>query len=125
VLNGNFKRLMLRQVYDSTTGGAENQPGFYESLKAVAYGQLAVTQSGRMVEISSGNGHMTKFALPGSQVGLTPVAITELFEEFLTRYDDAVAELGGAPSDEQIFTQMMGYLRSIYGYTANWMYLAK
>jgi hypothetical protein len=125
VLNAQFKRLMLRQVYDSLQGGQGPQPDFYDALKAVAYGQLAITKSGRLLEVSSGNGHMSKFSLPAAQTGLTPVAITELFEEFLTRYDDAVADLGGNPTDEQIFQQMLGYLRSITGYIANWMYLAK
>ncbi|MDB6022922.1 MAG: hypothetical protein JWQ04_2779 [Pedosphaera sp.] len=116
---------MLRQVFDSVQNAGADQPDFYDALKAAAFGQLCITKSGRLLEISSGNGHMSKFALPETQTGLTPVAVTELFEEFLTRYDDAVAELGGQPTDEQIFQQMMLYLRSITGFTPNWMYLAK
>jgi hypothetical protein len=125
VLNGQFKRLMLRQVFDSVQNAEGAQAGFNDALKAAAFGQLCITKSGRLLEISSGNGHMSKFSLPPTQTGLTPVAVTELFEEFLTRYDDAVAELGGQPTDKQIFDQMMSYFRSIVGYTPNWMYLAK
>lgn len=116
---------MLRQVYDSSKNASSDQPEFYGTLKAAAFGKLALTSSGRMLEMTSGNGKMAKFDIPTGQIGLTPVAITELFEEFLTRFDDAKQDLGGTPTDEQIFWCMMGYYRSITGYVMNWMYLAK
>lgn len=117
---------MLRQVYDRVQTGQENAPGLYDSLKEAAYGQLERTSTGRMLWVTSGNGHETRFSIPGNHVGLTPLAVTELFEEFLTAFEDAQAELGGTPTDQQVFQQMMGvYLRSVRGYLPNWMYLAK
>ena len=119
---------MLRQVYDSCSQGAG--PRLYDALKACAFSQLTITQTGRLVMTSSGNGQTTTFALPPNQSGLTPVAIHELFEEFLTRFEDALTDLGIAmpadsSQDANIFAQMMSYLRSITGYVSNWMYLAK
>lgn len=41
------------------------------------------------------------------------------------QFDRAKAALGGAPTDAQIEAQMETYLRPVYGYTDNWMYIAK
>lgn len=132
-VSGNFKTLLIRQLFDQATALGLDDAGngqFYAVIKAAAFAQATQTSSGLLITGTTGNGKSVSFSVPPNQAGLTPVAITEFYAELLNRWDDALATLGyTAPAppgtDAQIFTQLLAFFRPIKGYTKNFMYLAK
>lgn len=112
VVTTEFKRLFLRGLkWDATD--ASPTITLAAALKAAAQAQLVQTSTGLALIATSGNGHSTTFSLPVSGRGAVPQEIAEMIEDLLTRYDAAVATLGGTPSDDAIFTEMMAMLQAV------------
>lgn len=110
VVTTEFKRLFLRGL----KWDAEEQTiTLTAALKAAARAQLLQTNQGLSLVATSGNGHSTTFALPVSGRDASPQDIAGMLEDLLTRYDAAVEALGGTPSDDQIFTEMMAMLEAV------------
>jgi hypothetical protein len=107
VVTTEFKRLFLRGL----KWDAEEQTiTLAAALKTAARAQLVQTNQGLSLIATSGNGHSTTFSLPVAGRDASPQDIAGMIEDLLTRYGAAEAALGGTPSDDQIFTEMMALL---------------
>ena len=115
-----FKRLFLRGIkWDADEAGLT----LFAGLKAAARAHLKDTKAGKVLIASTGNGHHVEYALPMSGRDVTPRDATELCEEMLSLYDTAKVNLGGTPTDDQVFTEMLGLLSVVDGEFADYTLL--
>jgi len=63
--------------------------------------------SGRIVIASTGAGRSVTFATPQIWQSMTPEDLYEFSGELIEIYNDAVAALGGTPTDAQIYAAML------------------
>ena len=106
-LSVNWKRLFLRGLkWDAETNSATLD----NTLKAAAQAKLLITASGRVLVSTSGNGRTNTFALPQAGQGASQTDIVEVVEEMFGLYTEARTNLGGSPTDDQVFAEMMLYL---------------
>lgn len=109
-----FKRLFLRGIrWDATDAGISLADG----LKLSARSQLTRTSTGLYLIGTAGNGHTASFSVPVGLRDSSPQEIAGMIEEFITRYDAAVAALAAAgnasPSDDQILTEMLALMTAV------------
>jgi len=103
-----YKRLFLRAVYRTVS----ETVSLLDALNTLADARFTDTKSGRVVVGTSSSGHSVEFAAPGAGT-LSPESLAELVSDLLDRYDAALVELGGTPTDAQIYATMLGRLTRI------------
>ena len=106
----NWKRLFLRGVkWDAASGSVT----LINQLKTVAQARLTDTAKGRALVSTSGNGRTVTFQIPANGAGVTALEIVDLIEELHRLYESAVSYLGGSPTDDQIFAEMLRLLEPV------------
>lgn len=113
------KRGFLRSVY-SQKGSSTLET----ALLAVVQGRALSVQQGR-IHVSFSDGSTSSSYIAPS--GKSQSDVMGLASELMDLRDQVVATLGGTPTDDAIFQGMMNHarLRSIKGYTGNFMYMMK
>ena len=107
-----YKRLFLRSVdRDRLSSGLSLQA----ALLALSDARFADTKDGRQIIGTATNGHSVEFSDPTRGV-LTPVGLAELVSDLIDRYDSAVVELGGTPTDAQIAACMLERITRVTSY---------
>lgn len=81
-------------------------------LDALSSSSVIAIKDGSQIQSVSINGHSTSFSFSG----LTPVDVAELIEELQTLRDAVVVQLGGAPTDSALYTEMMFQLAPVTEY---------
>jgi hypothetical protein len=115
-----FKRLFLRGVkWDTDEAGTT----LFAGLKALARARLKETKAGKVLILSLANGHRVDYALPMNGRDITPRQVTELCEEVLGLFDTARTNLGGSPTDDQIFTEMLALCAPVTEQYADYTFL--
>lgn len=104
-----YKRLFLRGVKWDATGTTT----LADVLKALAQASYASTKAGEVKVITGASVGSVQYSLPQNGRGLTPETAAELIGEMLDRYDKAVSDLGGTPSDDAIYAEMMANLMPV------------
>lgn len=105
-----FKRLFLRGIKWDADEAALT---LFAGLKAAARARLTNTKTGKVLIGSTGNGHSVEYALPMAGRDVTPRDAAELCEEMLSLFDTAKTNLGGTPTDDQVFAEMLGLLAPV------------
>lgn len=109
MVSTDYKRQALRRL-KRVAAAATPAISLLAALEALGDARFKETQSGRVLVGAAGNGQSVSFAVIGD---ITPVTQVELAEDLHRRYDEAKANLGGAPSDGQIFDEMMALLQPV------------
>lgn len=111
-----YKRLFLRILWRNAQA-ASPAVTLLDALLNGASESYDQTKLGQYVSSTSGNGHSTALAVYIQGYGLNPQDIADLYGELLRRYDEAVAHLGGTPTDSAIFTEMNRCLVAVFDVT--------
>lgn len=120
VISTDYKRLFLRGLkWDS----GENGQTLLANLKTAARARLTATSAGNFLIGSLANGHSAQYALPMNGRGLSQQDLSELCEQTLILYDSAKLNLGGTPTDDQIFAEMLGLLAPVKSSTNDYTQL--
>lgn len=113
-VSADLKRLFLRGLkWDAEDAAAT----LYATLKTSARAKLKSTSLGLVLVATTSKGHAAQYQLPNGGAGFTPSNIAELTEELIQLYDRSKADLIAAgtpaPTDDQIFTEMMDWLKPV------------
>lgn len=100
-----YKRLFLRILWRNAQA-ASPAVTLLDALLNGASSSFDTTSTGLNITQTAGNGHSVSFQVPTGAGSITPQDIADLYGELLRRYDEAVAHLGGTPTDSEIFTEM-------------------
>ena len=115
-----FRRLLLRTIkWDSEDGGNR----LYDSLKAVARARITATSGGKVLISTSVNGKTASYSLPPPGTGFGPGDLAETASALMDLYDEAINNLDAdgntAPTDVQIFNEMLALLVPVRSITNN------
>lgn len=110
-----LKRHFLRAINDSRDD--EHGTSLLELLKSATKATYSVQPTGLVLTAVAGNGHQSTWTVTGD---LTPSTVAELVSELRDRYEEAVAELGGGATDDQIFSEMMEFLKPVRSVEQDW-----
>ena len=110
-LSTDFKRLLLRGIgWDAKKNGLKLE----EALRYVCQGKYQDNGDGRSIIATSGNGAAMQFALPQSDVNISPESVSSSCSELYDRYESAKADLvtegTASPTDESILAEMLDRL---------------
>jgi hypothetical protein len=99
------KRAVLRYIAASVSGATL-------SAKLATYQTARVDEPsrGRFITSVSGNGHSTQFSNVG---GLNQTELLDLSEELIQRYEAALVDLGGTPTDSAVLAEMLAMLKPV------------
>lgn len=109
-LSADWKRLFLRGLkWDAEDAGSS----LLDVLKTAARSRLESTSQGRVLTSTSGNGRTHTFTLPANGQGASQTDVVEVVEAMFRLYAEAKANLGGAPSDDETFAEMLLLLEPV------------
>lgn len=106
----NWKRLFLRGAKWDAAAASRT---LIAQLQVLAQARLTESGKGRVLVATAGNGRSTTFQLPTNGAGVTPLEVVDLIEELHRLYSTAVSNLGGTPTDDQIFAEMLALLEPV------------
>lgn len=114
-----YKRLTLRVLYNNAIT-ATPALTLEEALMANMTAQYNASKYGLGITQTAGNSHSTSFQILDGNNGASPGDLADLAAELYRRYEEAVAYLGGTPTDAQILTEMLRCLAPVKTYISDW-----
>lgn len=117
-----FKRAWLRRQFNICQDAADPAADppvaatpLIDQLNAQLATRVDAIQTGQTIVQSAGNGQSVTFSTSSTVSSGGPGAgvMPNMVDEMITRYERAKADLGGDPSDEEIFNKMMASLVAI------------
>jgi hypothetical protein len=98
-----FRRLFLRSIAWTAEDRAVS---LADGLKAAARATMEDTATGKVLVSATANGTALSYLIPAAGAHVSPQDIAEIVEDFLARYDNAVATLDD-PTDAEILAEML------------------
>ena len=109
-LSADWKRLFLRGLkWDAE----DAESSLLDVLKTVARSRLEATSQGRVLTSTSGNGRTHTFTLPANGQGASQTDVVEVVEVMFRLYAEARENLGGTPTDDETFAEMLLLLEPV------------
>jgi hypothetical protein len=109
-----WKRLFLRNLKWSAE---ETGASLYDTLKCAAKANFQSSAKGKVLVAASGNGRSHTYELPRDY---SPDDAAHAVSDLLDRYDEAVDKLGGNPSDDAVFRELMHTLQPVDGWRSDY-----
>jgi hypothetical protein len=104
VLSTLIKQALLRRLYKLVV----NPATLLSVLEAFLVSRVDESSAGKSLIATQGNGHSVQFSIPAH---MSPVDVIEFIADALNLYEKAKAYLGGAPTDAQIYAEMLALLQ--------------
>lgn len=109
MLKADFKYAWLGVQYRAAVAA---QVTLLVKLQALAASAVTALAAGGSIKSFSGNGKSGEYFGP-SESGISPTQLGELTGEMLRLYADSATALGGTPTDEEIYAEMLSRLDAV------------
>ena len=116
LLSADFKRAQLTRIYRQVVPGTRP---LLTLIQEEADARAEAVAPGRSILSTSAGSHGVTFATPGNG-SIGEDTMSALWAEMERRYASALAELGGTPTDAQIYATMMGRLYPVRSYSTQY-----
>lgn len=99
-------RAFLRYAYAQAVASSVTLVSYLTTLSSSS---VTGIKDGSQIQSVSTNGHSTSFSFNG----LNPVDVADLLEYLHTLREDVYVQLGGTPTDAQVYAEMMYQLQPV------------